>query len=174
MSYFRMPHFDWLEGSGLKCSPFGREVAYIVGCTFGGIYNAPIAHEKTNWQNDKFMNIVVPQRGLATFDFNPLTRLVLFAHEMCIRVDVEPIARFYEWSEAEEQSHHVGTVERSDDVPRGADYCEPCLRIWFHKRRGRDGCAGARHPTIETAIEDFRAAYKHPDQIVQDLAREPV
>jgi len=62
--------------------------------------------------------------GLATFDSNYLTRLVLMAHDKCIRVDVSPISFRY-------------------------------MRITIWKRQNRDGNFSERHPTIETAIQDY-------------------
>jgi hypothetical protein len=164
MGYFNMPHFDWLERQGIKLSPFGREVAYIVGCTFGGIYNAPIEHKRTNWSDERCIEIIT-QRDLATWDFNQLTLLTLFAHEMCIRIDVDPVVQFYRWNDDVEESQRIAIVERSDDTPINGDWCEPCLRIWFHKRQSREGSIGERHPTMEQALENFQASYKHPDKI---------
>ena len=64
--------------------------------------------------------------GLATFDSNYLTRLVLMAHDKCIRVDVSPISFCY-------------------------------LRIAIWKRQNRDGNWSEKHPTIETALKEFRS-----------------
>lgn len=67
---------------------------------------------------------VLHDRGdLATFDFSELTRLVLMAHEMCIRVSVEAVSK---------------------NVMR--------ISIW---QRVREGGMSERHPTIETAIEQY-------------------
>ncbi len=177
MSYFSMPHFDWLEGSGkITCSPFGREVAYIVGCSFGGIYNAPIDHDRTNWGDHRSMNIVVPQRDVSTWDGNALSLLVIFAHEMCIRVSIAPAIQWYKYDAAEETAELVSTSDRSDDAPLEGEWAEPCLRIWFHKRTTREGSIAKRHPTIEQAVEAFRSSYKHPNDIwkaIQDPSLPP-
>jgi hypothetical protein len=65
------------------------------------------------------------QGDLATFDSYGLTKLVLMAHDKCIRASVSP--------------HNSGKIK---------------ICIW--KRQGREGNFSRRHPTIETAIQDWR------------------
>lgn len=170
MGYFQMPHSDWLESAGMKCSPFGREVAYIIGCTFGGIYNAPIKHETIEWANEHFIEVVI-LHDLASWDMNRLTNLTLFAHEMCIRISISAVVDFSEWDDEAEEPKSLGTVNMSDDIPEGAEWCHPKLSIMFHKRNSRAGGMSDRHPTIEQAIDRFRAAYCHPDEILKSLAQ---
>lgn len=62
--------------------------------------------------------------GMSTYDFNQLTKLVLMAHDKCIRVEIIPCS------------------------PRHLK-----IAIW---QRQREGSMSQRHPTIETAIENFK------------------
>lgn len=168
MSYYSMPHFDWLGDRHGEISDFGREVAYIVGVTFGGIYNAPIEHGRTKWSDERAMNVIVA-RDLATWDFDGLTKLVLLAHDMCVRVDIQPAIQWYRWNADAEESQRVAVTDHPDDVPTNGEWAEPCLRIWFHKRRTRDGGMSERHPTIEQAVKSHREQYKHPDIIWENV-----
>lgn len=170
MGYFQMKHYDWLEAQGIELSPFGREVAYIIGCTFRGIYNAPIDHDTTKWKNERSLGITI-DCSLATFDSNALTNLTLFAHEMCIRISVSPLARFTRWNDFKEQSVYVGEVSSHDDIPLNSECCHPCLEIWFYKRNCREGNMNARHPMIEEAVADFRKLYRHPSNISSDHSK---
>lgn len=72
------------------------------------------------------LQVNIRTSGLATYDFDPLTRLVIGAHEHCIRVCVEPSAPQY-------------------------------LKIGMWPRK-RDGSMFERHPSIEDAIAEWRAA----------------
>lgn len=65
---------------------------------------------------------------LSTYDNSQLTRLVLAAHELAVRVEISPAA----W-------------EREDDML-------PCLRIAAHWRK-REGHLFERHPTIVDVLD---------------------
>jgi hypothetical protein len=63
-----------------------------------GIYNLPVKWEKAEFRGGSYpftMVTVASHRGLSTWDFDHLTRLVIAAHEECIRVDLEPVSRGY-------------------------------------------------------------------------------
>jgi hypothetical protein len=63
--------------------------------------------------------------GMATFDYNMLTRFVIACHDNCIRGEIRP------------------------SNPRS-------MKVIIHKRQGRAGDFGKRHPSIEDAIEAIR------------------
>lgn len=69
--------------------------------------------------------VVHDQGDLATYDWDKLTRLVLMAHDQCIRVSIFPNA-----------------------------FKSLRIAIW---KREREGGLSKRHPTIEEAIELYRA-----------------
>ena len=72
--------------------------------------------------------------SLSTYDFDGLTRLVFLAHDKCIRVGIG--------------SSGPGTI-----------------KIIIYKRKNRDGDHQYdRHPTIETALEQWRKSYKKENE----------
>jgi hypothetical protein len=90
-----MDHAGWMQSSidsgcqhkrkmhkstPIKLDEFQRKVVDILGMVGGCIYNAPISHDKIDWQYGGVGVSVVWQRELATFDFNQLTMLVLLCH----------------------------------------------------------------------------------------------
>ena len=116
MSYGSMDHADWVERNAEaartgrsrtgrkrrsdnrkgwdaapeKLSLFQAQVFDILGIAGGGIYNAPIAWETVEWTHWG-TGIAVPwrdNRGLSTFDYQPLTSLVLLCHEARIRLEI--------------------------------------------------------------------------------------
>jgi len=107
-------------------SDFHRQVAFIIGMTAGGIYNAPI-----NWRSarfgERFVEVNWRSGEFATWDFMLLTNLVFLAHEECVRVS-------------------VGTAGPG------------IMKVTFHCRR-RGGGMGRRHPTLDQAVDAFRAWY---------------
>ncbi len=108
MSYARMNHAAWAEQNNQaanqiyakrksyrrapeKLTEFQAKVMDICGMVGGGIYNAPINWEKVQWGiGHNHSGMFVPWRDgrMATFDFYPLTLLVLLAHEARIRVEI--------------------------------------------------------------------------------------
>ena len=88
---------DWVErNTGQKLSPLGRDVAELLGAAYAGIYHIPgRAVHKTDWTNNLWIEIVVLAGEFATFDGSLLTRLVILAHEFCIRMEIEPANPYY-------------------------------------------------------------------------------
>lgn len=71
---------------GLLCSAYGT-----------GPWNIPVNWERVDWNYGSGTAFVLNcwGHGLASFDTNRLTRLVIGAHEECIRVEVGPKAFRY-------------------------------------------------------------------------------
>jgi len=118
MSYADMDHAGWVERNGAaakrqyanshtksgrrkrrdttkgwiampeKLDDFYSSVMDILGMTFGGIYNAPICWEAIQWQYGRGIAVPVRDIGLATWDFQQLTRLVFLCHEARIRCEI--------------------------------------------------------------------------------------
>ncbi len=76
------------------------------------------------------------QADMATFDYDELTRLVLLAHDWCMRVSV---------SAGRTGGHDVLTI-----------------RIW---QREREGGIAKRHPTIEQVLEGWRERRPLPEGV---------
>lgn len=78
---------------------FGARVADLLGQAWLGIYHLPnsaLFHERTDWSNERYIVVVV--RGgtcLATYDYARLTLLVLLAHRMKIRLEIDGAAQGY-------------------------------------------------------------------------------
>ena len=109
-------------------SPFGRVAADILGQAFLGIYHISeeVLHKSAIWGNN---HVEVPiWSELSTYDSDVLTRLVLLAHDSCVRVSVEDNGR-----------------------KRG-------MRLTLHERLGREGRLGERHPTLEEHTASLRTA----------------
>lgn len=78
-----------------KLSEFGEQVADLLGELFQGIYHMNVTSlMKAEWESNRYI-AVTTSTTLSTFDTSDLTRLVFLAHHLCIRVEVEAIARGY-------------------------------------------------------------------------------
>ena len=82
----------WIQNfiNDIPISAFGFEVAELLGELYRGIYHVDgEAMRRVDWADNKFIELVVTDGGSwATFDFDWLTRLVVLAHDRCIRVEI--------------------------------------------------------------------------------------
>jgi hypothetical protein len=70
-------------------SPLGEAVADLLNAVWDGIYHLPdsVVH-KTDWTDNYYIAVVVPDHGLATWDFNYLTKLVVLCHDAGLRMQI--------------------------------------------------------------------------------------
>jgi hypothetical protein len=78
-----------------QLSEFDRRAVSLLQRAMGtGVYNLQVNWGKVDWFGYG-VRFVLFSSGLSTWDFNHLTRLVILAHDECIRVDVSPCAPRY-------------------------------------------------------------------------------
>lgn len=71
-----------------EMSPLGITVADLLGYVFAGIYHMDTSMLiRVDWSNRDVIE-VNHYGGLATWDFNELTKLVVVAHDMMLRMEV--------------------------------------------------------------------------------------
>ena len=69
-------------------SDFGKKVADILGDMAFGIYHLDVrALRKVDWKNEGYISVVV-YGGLATYDTDTLTRLIVLCHDRMVRLEV--------------------------------------------------------------------------------------
>lgn len=70
-------------------SELGRNVADLLDEVFSGIYHLDIAKlKKVDWGDNYFIAVQLHWQTLSTYDNDHLTRLVVLAHDRCLRVDI--------------------------------------------------------------------------------------
>ncbi len=136
MSYAIMDHAAWVEDNNRgynrinakrrslrpapeQLTPFQAKVMDICGMVGGGIYNAPINWDKVSWGNGTWHSgMFVPWRDgrMATFDFYPLTLLVLLCHEARIRCEIRAKASGHFELSFFQRSHEGGMAERHPNI----------------------------------------------------------
>jgi hypothetical protein len=68
-----------------------RAIGLMVAAFRMGVYNLPVLWNRVDWRYGNGVSFILGNRpALASWDFNQLTRLVIGAHDDCIRVEVEP------------------------------------------------------------------------------------
>lgn len=83
---------EWVRATGKKVSPFGERVANLLGVLFAGIYHIERDVYRADWSTEDWINLTIIGQCWATWDFDTLTRLVLLAHDQCIRIDLDAAA----------------------------------------------------------------------------------
>lgn len=122
-----------LRGIGKPVSEAGARCADLLGWVFRGLYHLEEAAD-ADWSGPM---VEIDLRGsMATYDHSVLTRLVIAAHDMAIRVEISA-----------EEAPFVD--------PDGRRFRAPALRLRLSPR-GRDGGFWERHPPIEEAINGAR------------------
>lgn len=77
-------------------SELGVRVADFLGEWKRGIYHIEQDRlYKADWTNNHHIQVTIWCTDLATYDFDDLTRLVFLAHEMALRVQLEPATHHY-------------------------------------------------------------------------------
>lgn len=101
---------------GLLCSAFGM-----------GPWNIQVNWDRVKWGSERHTKFVTSAHGLSTWDFNRLTRLVIGAHDECIRVEISPVAFRYLSIEMWPRKGREGsmserhpTIEKAIEQYRGA------------------------------------------------------
>jgi hypothetical protein len=136
MSYATMDHAGWVEDNnrgfnqinakrkGFRpapetLSPFQARVMDICGMVGGGIYNAPINWDKVQWGTGiRHSGMFIPWRDgrMSTFDFYPLTMLVLLCHEARIRCEISARAAGHFQLSFFQRVHEGGMAERHPNI----------------------------------------------------------
>lgn len=137
MSYAKMDHAGWVEDNNRgynqinakrrsfrpapeQLSEFQAKVMDICGMVGGGIYNAPINWDKVQWGSPVATrpSMFVPWRDgrMSTFDFYPLTLLVMLCHEARIRCEIRAKACGYFELSFFQRSHEGGMAERHPNI----------------------------------------------------------
>jgi hypothetical protein len=80
---------DWLRGRGITLSPLGEKAANLLGWVYRGIYHMPTNILRAKWDDPRFVEVILFARPISTFDDDSLTRLVVGAHDLCLRVEIQ-------------------------------------------------------------------------------------
>jgi hypothetical protein len=74
-----------------QLTDFNRRAIGLLCRGFGlGPWNIPVNWDRVEWGSERHTKFVTSGHGLATWDFNRLTRLVIGAHDECIRLEISP------------------------------------------------------------------------------------
>lgn len=164
MSYATMDHGGWVQQQiphwkaraekrrsdctkGPTAAPdqltdFQLKVFDIIGISYGGIYNAPVAWDAVRWKGWAD-GIAVPVRGgMATFDGQVLTSLVLLCHEARIRLDIDPHGFGYLLLQFWPRQHEGGIGRRHPNIDEAVAglrrYLPPDHRLIYRTPAERD------------------------------------
>lgn len=75
-----------------------------------GVYNLAVNWNKVKWQFGSGIRFTVCTSGLATYDSDELTNLVLLAHRECIRISISAAAPKYLYIEMHPRTSRDGSM----------------------------------------------------------------
>lgn len=136
--YQHMDHAGWVEKNNAagnrmfsgrksyrpapeKLTPFQGRVMDILGMVCGGIYNAPISWDKTDWNAGGGVFVTLRDDGFSTFDFYKLTSLVFLCHEARIRCEISAKTRGYFELGFWQRTHEGGMGRRHPNLTEAVE-----------------------------------------------------
>lgn len=117
---------EWIKAAFKieNMSPLGATVADLLGDAWCGIYHLETKDLKAvDWANNQYIEFVLRDKPLATFDSGELTRLVFLAHDYAIRVNVEAKHRRQLLLTFHQRKREGGIWERHPTI-------ESALELW--------------------------------------------
>lgn len=145
---------------GGKLSSNAEKSLIILSEAFGGLHHLDSDQLKLfDYQSD-FFNSYLMHGSLSTFDNMNLTGLVIMAHDMAVRFEIQAVRLNPDYSEdkklleiqLEDYNSEYGYVEELNEF---AEHNPPYIKLLFHER-SREGDFSRRHPTLEESMEGFR------------------
>lgn len=113
---------EWLESAykhmpEKTMSPFGKEVADILGQAFKGIYHISRDALRADFSEDGYVSLTISAfRDWSTYDGELLTVLVVLCHEACIRMQIEPAGPRYLRLRFHKRQRTGGLMERMPTI----------------------------------------------------------
>ncbi|MEK6861784.1 MAG: hypothetical protein AABY07_07485 [Nanoarchaeota archaeon] len=141
-----------------------KKTLTILSEVFGGLHHLDSDQlELFDYQSDWYNQYLI-QGSLSTWDFQNLTLLVIMAHDMAVRFEIQATVldkdNDFDMKLIQKQLDDINseygyslTVEQFLEEPR------PYLRLLFHQRT-REGDISYRHPTLEDSMQGFREGNK--------------
>ena len=86
---------DWIEATlKMELSPLGREVADVLGQVFRGIYHVEKQAKRVDWSDKYCIEFsYYASGGIALYDFEHLTALLVLCHDRMLRMEIVPNMR---------------------------------------------------------------------------------
>ncbi len=133
----------------------------ILSNVFGGLHHLDSDQlDLFDYQSD-FYNEYLHHGSLSTFDGEQLTLLVIMAHDMAVRFEIQasrldPDDEHFDKKLLEEKLREAKEDYGYDvSLEEFAKETTPYLRFLFHERQ-REGDFSRRHPTLESTMNGFR------------------
>lgn len=143
-----------------KLSSNAEKSLIMLSEAFGGLHHIDHDQLEAFDYDSTFYNSYSMHGSLSTWDNMNLTCLVIMAHDMAVRFEVDAHKLDPEDEDdlkmlkklVEETNSEYGYGITVDDYVREA---RPYLRLSFHERK-RDGDFSQRHPTLEDSMKGYR------------------
>ena len=156
------------KGNPLPLSENARKTLIILSEVFGGLHHLEGDQLELFDYQSTFYNQYLIHGSLATFDGMELTCLVIIAHDMAVRFEIQStiLNKEDQWERKllQKQLDDINGENdwhlTLDDIDNDSNFRQiPYIKLLFHQRT-REGDYSNRHPSLEESIEGFRKGNK--------------
>ena len=143
-----------------KLSSNAEKSLIMLSETFGGLHHLDHDQLELFDYESTFMNDYLMHGSLSTWDNMNLTCLVIMAHDMAVRFEIQA----YELDTDDDRDHALlnkqleeynSEYDTHESLEEFAHHTRTYIRLMFHERK-RDGDFSQRHPTLEDSMKGDR------------------
>lgn len=143
-----------------KLSSNAEKSLTILSEVFGGLHHLDQDQLELFDYDSTFYNDYLMHGSLSTYDNMNLTCLIIMAHDMAVRFEIQA----YELNTEDDRDHKLLNMQLeesnseygyNEDLEEFAKHTRTYIRLMFHERK-RDGDFSQRHPTLEDSMKGYR------------------
>jgi hypothetical protein len=141
-----------------KLSSNAEKSLIILSEAFGGLHHLDHDQLELFDYESRFYNFYLLHGSLSTWDNMILTSLVIMAHDMAVRFEIQAheLNSDDDYKLLEKQLEEYNSdYDTHEELEEFAHHTRTYIKLLFHERQ-REGDFSTRHPTLEDSMKGFR------------------